>query len=106
MCVQLAPVLQNTLSHEQGPAVPQPGLHKDELDSILGDVSETHLHEREHDCKPLARHKMAAMLLTQMANRCECLCLDYMTGNRNEIGNMDENLISELIFVFFIAAFL
>lgn len=49
MCVQLAPVLQNTLSHEQGPAVPEPGLHKDELDSILGDVGETQLHGFEYD---------------------------------------------------------
>lgn len=39
LCVQLAPVLQNTLGHEQGPAVLEPGLLKDEVDSILGDVS-------------------------------------------------------------------
>uniref|UniRef100_H3DCS2 Autoimmune regulator n=1 Tax=Tetraodon nigroviridis TaxID=99883 RepID=H3DCS2_TETNG len=35
--LQLDPVLQNTLSHEQDAAVPEPGLHKDDLDSILGD---------------------------------------------------------------------
>ncbi|TNM97705.1 hypothetical protein fugu_013951 [Takifugu bimaculatus] len=35
--LQLAPVLQNMLGHEQGTVVPEPGLHKDELDSILGD---------------------------------------------------------------------
>lgn len=49
LCVQLAPVLQNTLGHEQGTVVPEPGLHKDELDSILGDVSEIHSHECEYD---------------------------------------------------------
>lgn len=103
---KLAPALQNTLSHEQDPAVPEPGLHKDELDSILGDVSETHLDERQHTCKPIAKRKMAAMLSTQMATQWGCLCLDYMTGNRNEKRNMHKNLISELIFVFFKAALL
>ncbi|XP_022060656.1 autoimmune regulator [Acanthochromis polyacanthus] len=34
---QLAPVLQNTLSHDQSVTVSEPILHKDELDSILGD---------------------------------------------------------------------
>lgn len=76
MCVQLAPVLENPLSHQQEPAVTEPGLHKDDLESILGDVSDAHLHECEHACKPLATHKMAAMLLTQVANLCECLCLE------------------------------
>uniref|UniRef100_A0A3Q1GDW2 Autoimmune regulator n=1 Tax=Acanthochromis polyacanthus TaxID=80966 RepID=A0A3Q1GDW2_9TELE len=35
----LAPVLQNTLSHDQSVTVSEPILHKDELDSILGDNS-------------------------------------------------------------------
>ncbi|GAA6234494.1 autoimmune regulator isoform X1 [Lates japonicus] len=35
--LQLAPVVQNTLSHDQSSSVPEPVLHKDELDSILGD---------------------------------------------------------------------
>ncbi|XP_036940324.1 autoimmune regulator isoform X2 [Acanthopagrus latus] len=35
--LQLAPVLQNTLGHDQSSSVPEPVLHKDELDSILGD---------------------------------------------------------------------
>lgn len=55
MCVQLTPVLQNQLSHQQQqqeqPAVTEPGLHKDDLESILGDVSDAHLHQREHACK-------------------------------------------------------
>lgn len=87
MCVQLAPVLQNPLSHQQEPAATEPGLHKDDLESILGDVSEARLHQREHTpAKPLARHKMAAMLFTQAANLCECLCLE--AGSQR--GNVDE----------------
>ncbi|KAM9349917.1 autoimmune regulator [Symphorus nematophorus] len=35
--LQLAPVVQNTLSHDQSSSVPEPVLHKDEVDSILGD---------------------------------------------------------------------
>ncbi|XP_026230033.1 autoimmune regulator [Anabas testudineus] len=35
--LQLAPVVQNPLSHDPSPSVPEPILHKDELDSILGD---------------------------------------------------------------------
>ncbi|XP_071347960.1 autoimmune regulator [Trachinotus anak] len=35
--LQLTPVVQNTLSHDQTPLAPEPILHKDELDSILGD---------------------------------------------------------------------
>ncbi|XP_044075984.1 autoimmune regulator [Siniperca chuatsi] len=35
--LQLTPVVQNTLSHDQSSSVPEPILHKDELDSILGD---------------------------------------------------------------------
>ncbi|XP_049454771.1 autoimmune regulator [Epinephelus fuscoguttatus] len=35
--LQLAPVVQNTISHDQSSSVPEPVLHKDELDSILGD---------------------------------------------------------------------
>ncbi|XP_042353071.1 autoimmune regulator [Plectropomus leopardus] len=37
--LQLAPVVQNTVVHDQSSSVPEPVLHKDELDSILGDVS-------------------------------------------------------------------
>ncbi|XP_051261537.1 autoimmune regulator isoform X2 [Dicentrarchus labrax] len=37
--LQLAPVVQNTLGHDQSSSVPEPILHKDELDSILGDGS-------------------------------------------------------------------
>nr|XP_046265661.1 autoimmune regulator [Scatophagus argus] len=37
--LQLAPVVQNTLGQELSSSVPEPGLHKDELDSILGDGS-------------------------------------------------------------------
>lgn len=61
MCVQLIPVVQNTLGHDQTPAVPEPGLHKDELDSILGDVSEAHLHVYEYN-DGYYRHKMAAIM--------------------------------------------
>ncbi|XP_038575302.1 autoimmune regulator [Micropterus salmoides] len=35
----IAPVVQNILSHDQSSSVPEPILHKDELDSILGDGS-------------------------------------------------------------------
>ncbi|XP_054452697.1 autoimmune regulator [Anoplopoma fimbria] len=35
--LQLAPGVQNTLVHDQCSSVPEPLLHKDELDSILGD---------------------------------------------------------------------
>ncbi|XP_040000654.1 autoimmune regulator [Xiphias gladius] len=35
--LQLTPVVQNTLSHDRSSSVPEPILHKDELDSILGD---------------------------------------------------------------------
>uniref|UniRef100_A0A3P8SGC1 Autoimmune regulator n=1 Tax=Amphiprion percula TaxID=161767 RepID=A0A3P8SGC1_AMPPE len=35
----LAPLVQNTLSHDQSVTVSEPILHKDELDSILGDNS-------------------------------------------------------------------
>ena len=46
VCVfyQLAPVVQNTHSHEQSSSVAEPILHKDDLDSILGDVSGAQLH--------------------------------------------------------------
>lgn len=44
VCLQLAPVVQNTLSHDQSSSIPEHVLHKDELDSILGDVSEAWLH--------------------------------------------------------------
>ncbi len=44
VCVQLAPVVQTTLSHDQSSSVSEPILHKDELDSFLGDVSEAQLH--------------------------------------------------------------
>ncbi|XP_022624458.1 autoimmune regulator [Seriola dumerili] len=37
--LQLTPVVQNTLSHDQSSSAPEPILHKDELDSILGDGS-------------------------------------------------------------------
>ncbi|XP_027147549.1 autoimmune regulator [Larimichthys crocea] len=37
--LQLAPVVQNTLSHDQSSSIPEHVLHKDELDSILGDGS-------------------------------------------------------------------
>lgn len=57
LSVQLAPVFQNTLGHEQDPDVPEPDLHKDELDSIVGDVSEF---------ISLARHKMAAVLFNRL----------------------------------------
>ncbi|XP_008283989.1 autoimmune regulator [Stegastes partitus] len=36
---QLAPVVPNTLSHDQSVTVSEPVLHRDELDSILGDNS-------------------------------------------------------------------
>ncbi|XP_039672951.1 autoimmune regulator isoform X3 [Perca fluviatilis] len=35
--LQLAPVVQNTLGHDQSSSVLEPTLHKDDLDSILGD---------------------------------------------------------------------
>ncbi|XP_035526313.1 autoimmune regulator [Morone saxatilis] len=35
--LQLAPAVQNTHGHDQSSSVPEPILHKDELDSILGD---------------------------------------------------------------------
>ncbi|XP_070700990.1 autoimmune regulator [Pempheris klunzingeri] len=35
--LQVAPVVQNTLNHDQVSSVTEPVLHKDELDSILGD---------------------------------------------------------------------
>ncbi|XP_070830165.1 autoimmune regulator [Chaetodon trifascialis] len=35
--LQLAPVAQNTLGHDQSSSVPESVLHNDELDSILGD---------------------------------------------------------------------
>ena len=44
VCIQLLPVVQNTISHDQSSLVPEPILHKDELDSILGDVSGAQLH--------------------------------------------------------------
>ncbi|TKS79835.1 Ras-related protein [Collichthys lucidus] len=37
--LQLAPVVQNTLSHDHSSSIPEHVLHKDELDSILGDGS-------------------------------------------------------------------
>ncbi|XP_039672950.1 autoimmune regulator isoform X2 [Perca fluviatilis] len=37
--LQLAPVVQNTLGHDQSSSVLEPTLHKDDLDSILGDGS-------------------------------------------------------------------
>uniref|UniRef100_A0A3B5AFE7 Autoimmune regulator n=1 Tax=Stegastes partitus TaxID=144197 RepID=A0A3B5AFE7_9TELE len=37
--LQLAPVVPNTLSHDQSVTVSEPVLHRDELDSILGDNS-------------------------------------------------------------------
>lgn len=39
VCAQLAPVAQNTLSYDASASLPEPTLHKDDLDSILGDVS-------------------------------------------------------------------
>lgn len=57
VCVQLAPVVQNTLSYDASSSVPEPSLHKDDLDSILGDVSHSQLNIRmlrqpihTHDC--------------------------------------------------------
>lgn len=61
VCVQLIPTVQNTLGHDQTPAVPEPGLHKDELDSYLGDVSEAHLHVYEYN-DGYYRHKMSLLL--------------------------------------------
>lgn len=46
VCVQLAPVVQSTLSYDASSSVPEPTLHKDDLDSILGDVSHSQLHIR------------------------------------------------------------
>lgn len=46
---QLAPVVQNTHSHEQSSSVAEPILHKDDLDSILGDVSGAQLHADSTD---------------------------------------------------------
>lgn len=43
VCVQLASAAQNTLGHDQSSSVPESVLRKDELDSILGDVSGSHL---------------------------------------------------------------
>ncbi|XP_059200834.1 autoimmune regulator isoform X2 [Centropristis striata] len=37
--LQLTPVVQNALGHDRSSSVPEPVLHKDELDSILGDGS-------------------------------------------------------------------
>lgn len=44
VCLQLAPLVQNTLSHDQSASLSEPVGHKDELDSILGDVSGDQLH--------------------------------------------------------------
>lgn len=51
VCVffQLTPVVQNTHSHEQSSSVTETVLHKDDLDSILGDVSGAQLHTKDVD---------------------------------------------------------
>lgn len=74
VCLQLNPVVQNALSHDQSSSAPEPVLHKDELDSILGDVSGAHVTCRYHRCRRdvnavmRVRHKMAALLIIQTGN--------------------------------------
>lgn len=74
VCFQLVPVVQNTLSYDASSSVPEPTLHKDDLDSILGDVSHSQLHiriTRCECCNNSYRHMTAAdfMCSTQLEMR-------------------------------------
>ena len=63
VCVQLAPAVQNTLSHNQGTSTSESIIQKDELDSILGDVSEARLHTTDADVISMQQCMSGARLM-------------------------------------------